>query len=128
VPFGTDPFTSAVLKAGWVTYSNEAKAQFLGVPTELIRQFGAVSEPVAIAMAEGATRLSHTAYALAVTGIAGPGGGTEDKPVGTVFIALATPRGTVARKFLNRLDRESFKQATAQQALDLLRRELLHET
>jgi nicotinamide-nucleotide amidase len=119
------PGASAVFLAGLVTYSNEAKQKFLGVQAETLAQHGAVSEPVARAMAEGARRQNRTTYALAVTGIAGPAGGTLAKPVGTVFTALAGPSGTVVEKNFNPLDRETFKQVTAQQALDLLRRHLL---
>jgi len=80
---------------------------------------------VAREMAEGARRQIQADYALSVTGIAGPGGGTPDKPVGTVFIALAGPAGTVAKHHLNPFDRETFKQVTTQQALELLRRQFL---
>jgi nicotinamide-nucleotide amidase len=119
------PGASAVFLAGWVTYSNEAKQKFLGVQAETLAQHGAVSEAVAREMAEGARRENRTTYALAVTGIAGPSGGTPAKPVGTVFLALAGPMPTLVEKNFNPLDRETFKQVTAQQALDLLRRHLL---
>lgn len=81
--------SSAVVDRGFVTYSNEAKTEMLGVPAELIAQVGAVSKEVAIAMAEGALRHSRADLAVSVTGIAGPGGGSADKPVGTVHFALA---------------------------------------
>ena len=87
---------SAYFLAGVVSYSNEAKTALLGVDAELIRRHGAVSEPVARAMAEGARRAAEADYALATTGIAGPTGGTAEKPVGTVWIALATPERTIA--------------------------------
>ena len=87
---------SAYFMAGVVSYSNAAKTALLGVDAELIRRHGAVSEPVARAMAEGARRVGAADYALATTGIAGPTGGTPGKPVGTVWIALATPAGTTA--------------------------------
>ncbi len=83
------------------------------------------SEAVAREMAEGARRETQANYALSVTGIAGPNGGTPEKPVGTVFIAMAGPSGTVVEHNLNPYDRETFKQVTAQQALDLLRRTIL---
>lgn len=118
------PGASQVFLAGYITYANEAKIRMLGVPAEAIREHGAVSESVARAMAEGARRDSGATYALAVTGIAGPGGGTEEKPVGTVFMALATPEQTVVRRHLNALERETFKFLTAQQAMMLLWREL----
>ena len=88
------PGASAVLLAGLVTYSNAAKQQFLGVQADTLAQHGAVSEPVAREMAEGARREAQADYALSVTGIAGPSGGTPEKPVGTVFIGLAGPSGT----------------------------------
>jgi nicotinamide-nucleotide amidase len=114
------PGASAVFSSGLVTYSNEAKQTFLGVHPATLTQHGAVSEPVAREMAEGARRASRTDYALAVTGIAGPGGGTPEKPVGTVFIGLATARETrVVRRF-NPGDRLAFKQTTSQQALEQL--------
>jgi nicotinamide-nucleotide amidase len=122
------PGASAVLLAGWVTYSNAAKQQFLGVRPDTLAQHGAVSEPVAREMAEGARRQGQADYALSVTGIAGPSGGTPAKPVGTVFIGLAGPGGMVIERNLNPYDRETFKQVTAQQALDLLRRTVLSES
>jgi len=118
------PGASAVLLAGLVTYSNEAKQTFLGVRAETLAAHGAVSEPVAREMAEGARTRSGADFALSVTGIAGPSGGSAEKPVGTVFIGLATPSSTVVSRQLNPYDRETFKQVTAQQALDLLRRAL----
>jgi nicotinamide-nucleotide amidase len=119
------PGASAVLLAGLVTYSNEAKQKFLGVQAQPLAQHGAVSEPVAREMAEGARRESGADYALSVTGIAGPSGGSAAKPVGTVFIGLAGPFDTVVERNLNPYDRETFKQVTAQQAMDLLRRQVL---
>lgn len=119
------PGASAVLLAGLVTYSNAAKQKFLGVPAETLAQHGAVSEPVARQMAEGARRETGADYALAVTGIAGPSGGTPEKPVGTVFIGLAGPFATVVERHCNPWDRETFKQVTAQQAMDLLRKRVM---
>jgi nicotinamide-nucleotide amidase len=119
------PGASVVLLAGVVTYSNAAKQKFLGVHAETLARHGAVSEPVAREMAEGARQQTQADYALSVTGIAGPSGGTPDKPVGTVFIGLAGPTGTVIERNLNPYDRETFKQVSAQQALELLRRTLL---
>lgn len=114
------PGASAVLLAGIVTYSNKAKQELLGVNHQTLAANGAVSEPTAREMAEGARRVTGARYAIAVTGIAGPGGATPDKPVGTVFIGLATPEGTHVFRNLNTWDRETFKQVTAQQALNLL--------
>jgi nicotinamide-nucleotide amidase len=116
------PGASAVLLAGLVTYSNEAKKLFLGVQEETLAGHGAVSEPVAREMAEGARTRTGADYALSVTGIAGPSGGTPEKPIGTVFIALASASRTVVLRNLNPYDRETFKQVTTLQALDLLRR------
>ena len=81
------PGSSAWFERGYVTYSNESKQELLSVPLETLEQFGAVSEETAIAMAEGALENSHADYSVAITGIAGPVGGTEDKPVGTVCFA-----------------------------------------
>ena len=119
------PGASAVLLAGLVTYSNKAKQKFLGVRGETLTQHGAVSEAVAREMAEGARKEAKSDYALSVTGIAGPSGGSPDKPVGTIFIGLAGPRPTVVQRHFNPYDRQTFKQVTGQQALDLLRRALL---
>ncbi len=85
--------SSDVFERGWVTYSNQAKSESLGVPADLIAQKGAVSLEVAEAMAKGALRLSQADVAVSVTGVAGPGGGSEEKPVGLVFIGLARKDG-----------------------------------
>ncbi len=116
---------SAVLLAGLVTYANDAKEKLLGVRAETLAAHGAVSEPTAREMAEGARRQAGADFALAVTGIAGPSGGSLEKPVGTAFIGLATLTGTIALKVYNPYDRETFKQATANQALEILRRKIL---
>jgi nicotinamide-nucleotide amidase len=119
---------SEVFLAGYVTYANSAKSDVLAVDPKLIDKHGAVSETVARAMAEGARARAASKYGLATTGIAGPTGGSEDKPVGTVYIALVSGDSeTVSRKFLFPTDRETFKQLAAQAALDLLRRSLLKE-
>jgi nicotinamide-nucleotide amidase len=119
------PGASAVFRAGWVTYSNDAKQKFLGVRAETLDRHGAVSEAVAREMADGARHLGEADYAIAVTGIAGPTGGTPAKPTGTVFIAVASPKGTQVREMHNTWDRLTFKEVTARQALNQLRR-LLH--
>ena len=119
------PGASVVFLAGLVAYSNEAKQQFLGVRPETLAQHGAVSEAVAREMAEGARQQTGADYALSVTGIAGPAGGTPAKPVGTVFIGLATPKTATVKGNFNPYDRPTFKEATANQALELLRRKVL---
>lgn len=118
------PGASAVFLAGFVTYANEAKTALVGVDSALIAEHGAVSEPVARAMAEGARAKAGSTYALATTGIAGPGGGSEAKPVGTAYIALAGGGDTLVRHFFFPTDRETFKQLAAQNALTLLRSRL----
>jgi nicotinamide-nucleotide amidase len=119
------PGASDVFVAGYVVYANEAKVDVLNVDPETIREHGAVSEPVARAMADGARKRSGATFALATTGIAGPSGGTEEKPVGTVFVALASADGDiqVKRSFFPN-DRETFKQQAAQTAFDMLRMRL----
>jgi len=117
--------SSAAFLEGNVTYSNEAKIRALGVPGPVIERLGAVSEEVAAAMAEGARARSGASYALSTTGVAGPTGGTEEKPVGTVFIGLASATGsTEVQKLFFPSDRLTFKQVVTQRALDLLRRRL----
>lgn len=121
------PGASAVFLAGLVTYSNEAKQNLLGVHAQTLATHGAVSEATVREMAEGARERTGADHALAVTGIAGPDGGTTEKPVGTVWIGLATAKGTQAVRKLNPVDRETFKYVTSQQAMELLRREVLGE-
>ncbi|MDB5842925.1 MAG: CinA domain protein [Polaromonas sp.] len=102
---------------GFVTYSNAAKTELLGVEAALIERHGAVSEAVARAMAQGALARSHAQASVAVTGIAGPGGGSADKPVGTVWFGWATPAGTVSEMKCYAGDRASVRQATVAHAL-----------
>jgi nicotinamide-nucleotide amidase len=117
---------SEVFLAGYITYANSAKSDVLNIDSKLIEKNGAVSEAVARAMAEGACARAASTFGLATTGIAGPTGGSDEKPIGTVYIALASEdSATVARKFLFPTDRETFKQLATQAALDLLRRRLL---
>ena len=115
------PGSSAYVVGGWVTYSNEMKTSQLGVDAAMIAKHGAVSEPVAIAMADGARSKSGATLAVAITGIAGPGGATETKPVGTVCFALASPTGTIARTFVFPGDREMVRDRAAKMALTLIR-------
>ncbi len=115
---------SAYFLAGLVTYANEAKARLLGVDAEAIRRHGAVSEEVARQMAEGARRATGADYALATTGIAGPAGGTPEKPVGTVWIALATPTRTIAVRQACGTDRGQVIDRATIHAVRMLRDEL----
>ena len=116
---------SAVLWGSGVTYANDAKKKWLGVSETTLATYGAVSEETAREMAEGARRVSGSDYAISVTGIAGPTGGSDEKPVGTVFIGIAEASGSRVYRFVNRFDRETFKYVTSQQALEILRRALL---
>jgi nicotinamide-nucleotide amidase len=118
------PGASEVFLGGVVSYSNAAKETFLGVSAATLQQQGAVSAEVAGEMALGARKKFAADFAIAITGIAGPGGGTPEKPVGTVFIALASATGVEVRKFLNTWDRTTFKEVTATQALEWLRHAL----
>jgi nicotinamide-nucleotide amidase len=119
------PGASTVFFAGYVCYADQAKMDMLNVDPLLIEKHGAVSEQVARALAEHARACAKTDFALATTGIAGPGGGSPEKPAGTVYIALARPGETVTKKFFFPTDRETFKQIAAQTALELLRRRLI---
>jgi nicotinamide-nucleotide amidase len=107
-----------------VTYTNQQKSRLLGVPEELLERYTAVSEPVARAMAEGTRTRTGATYALSVTGYAGPGGGTEETPTGTVFIGLAGPADTRVIRFRYGADRQRIRALATQAALDMLRREL----
>jgi nicotinamide-nucleotide amidase len=119
------PGSSAIFLEGNVTYSNAAKTRTLGVPESLLEAFGAVSVEVARAMAEGALKRAQSTYALSTTGIAGPDGGSDQKPVGTVFFGLAASGSvtTVAKEFFP-LDRGSFKRRATQHALEMLWRKM----
>ncbi len=121
------PGASAVFLAGYVCYANQAKIGMLNVDPQLIEKDGAVSEQVARALAEHARACARADYALATTGVAGPSGGSPEKPLGTVYVALATSGETIAKKFFFPTDRETFKQIATQAALELLRRNLIKE-
>jgi nicotinamide-nucleotide amidase len=115
------PGSSSVVERGFVTYSNEAKAEMLGVPADLIAQVGAVSEAVARAMAEGALRRSHADVSVAITGIAGPGGASATKPVGLVHFAVARPgRTTALERRYGDLGRGIVREKAVEDALKLL--------
>jgi len=116
------PGSSDVVERGFVTYSNEAKEDLLGVPGDLITQYGAVSEPVAQAMAEGALKHSLAHLAVAVTGVAGPGGGTAEKPVGLVYIAaLRLERAPIIKELrLGDIGRSEVRSRTVAEAMALL--------
>ena len=119
------PGASLVLLAGFVCYANEAKVDILGVDPKLIEKHGAVSEEVARAMAEGARKRARSSYALVTTGIAGPDGGSKEKPVGTAYVGLADDGETKVRKLFFPSDRETFKQLVAQFAFEMLRRTVI---
>ncbi len=114
---------SHVFERGFVTYSNEAKTEILGVPAELIAEHGAVSAPVAAAMAQGAINHSRADAAVSVTGIAGPGGGSAEKPVGLVYIAVATreEEGAYVEEFrFQDNGRDAIRNDSARMALEML--------
>lgn len=119
------PGSSKYFIEGVVTYANEAKTRALGVEPILLLEHGAVSAPVAEAMAEGIRKRADTDFGLAITGVAGPGGGTEDKPVGTVFVAISSEVGTEHRKLKLPGDRQLIRWRASQAALDMLRRRLI---
>ncbi len=123
------PGASSVFIAGYVCYANQAKIGMLDVDPKLVERHGAVSESVARALAEHARARARCDYALATTGVAGPTGGSPQKPVGTVYVALASAGlETIVKGFFFPTDRETFKQLAAQSALDLLRRKILAPT
>lgn len=118
------PGSSSFLERGVVTYSNAAKTELLGVPADVLEQHGAVSEQTARLMAQGVRALARTDLGLAITGIAGPAGGTDQKPVGTVYIALADEKACLCRHYAFRWDRRRNKIISSQAALLMLNRYL----
>jgi nicotinamide-nucleotide amidase len=122
--FTQTPGSSEYFVGGFITYSNEMKIEMLGVTPEILAEHGAVSKETAEAMARGARRRTNSTYALSITGVAGPDGGSEAKPVGTTHIGLAGPTGTevLKRQFIG--DRARIRSFASQMALDLLRRRL----
>jgi nicotinamide-nucleotide amidase len=122
----TDPAgASEYFKQGWVTYSNESKTEQLGVDAELIEKNGAVSEEVAAEMAKGAMERASADFAIAITGIAGPGGGSENKPVGLVYISIASPHKQITKRFVFLHERGFVRLRTAKTALNILRTQFL---
>lgn len=118
------PGSSNYFLGGVVCYSNDLKTRLAGVPANLIEENGAVSKPVAIALAEGIRRNTGASIGLGITGIAGPGGGAEEKPVGLVFIALADERGVQVREFRFPGDRERVRNLSTTAALEMIRRRI----
>ena len=112
--------SSAVYKGGVISYTNEVKHRILGVPQGILNQHGAVSEPVARAMAEGVRKLLEADVAVSVTGLAGPGGDEYGNPVGTVFVGYSDAHLTEVKRFLFSGDRESIRTQTAEVALKLI--------
>jgi nicotinamide-nucleotide amidase len=118
------PGSSEYFLEGAITYSNEAKTRLLGVPKKMIEDHGAVSEEVATAMASGVRELAGSTFGIGITGIAGPSGGTAEKPVGLVYIALADDSRVSAKKFVFPGDRQFIRTLSVNAALDLLRRRM----
>ena len=118
--------SSEAVYGGFVTYANEAKIAMVGVPFSLLREFGAVSKEVAMAMAEGAMNAAGTHIGVAVTGIAGPGGGSAEKPVGLVHFAVATAEETrhLKKTFDPNWSRDQVRQASVVEALKLVKKAL----
>lgn len=118
--------SSSMVQGGLITYANEAKAALAGVPVEMIARHGAVSEPVARAMAEGGRERLDATFAVSITGIAGPGGGSVEKPVGLVHFACAGPAGTHHReRRFGEQSRDEIRRLSVLEALDLLRETVL---
>ncbi len=119
------PGSSSVFECGYVTYSNDAKTTMLGVPRDAVAEFGAVSDIVAAAMAEGAMAQSNADIAVAVTGIAGPDGGTKEKPVGLVYLAVAQrSKDAQVKRYVFAGTRTDIRRATVAAALELLASQL----
>lgn len=121
------PGASDYFRGGVVAYANEVKTAQLGVPAEMLEEHGAVSEAVAVAMAQGVRERFDADFGLSTTGISGPTGGSEEKPVGLVWVGVATAEGVQAREFLFPFERDRHRAVTAHVALDWIRRHLLGE-
>ena len=111
--------SSSIFKSGIVTYSNESKAEFLKIPLKLINENGAVSETIAFQMAKNVLSIMNSSLSIAVTGIAGPSGGSNDKPVGLVWIAIGTKENVITKKYLFKGNRLKIRQQTTLEALKL---------
>lgn len=120
------PGSSNYLERGVICYSNKSKVEILNVPANLIKEYGSVSKEVVVAMAEGIRKISRTDLGLSATGIAGPTGGRDGKPIGLVYIALASPGITDCKEYRFISDREGIKTQASQMALDILRRYLIN--
>jgi nicotinamide-nucleotide amidase len=120
------PGSSSVFERGFVTYSNRAKEEMLGVPGDALADYGAVSEPVARMMAEGALANSRANIAVGITGVAGPGGGTKMKPVGTVHIACARENRAIIHEHLQlgEISRDAIRMAAVETALNLIQAQM----
>ncbi len=118
------PGSSAYFEGGIVAYSYQVKEHVLGVPAEILERDGAVSAETVMAMVTGARKTLNVDVALAITGIAGPGGGTPDKPVGLTYIGLASPRGELWRRHIWKGDRRRNREDSARAALELLKEHL----
>jgi len=111
--------SSIIFKSGIVTYSNESKAEFLKIPLKLINENGAVSQTIAFQMAKNVLSIMNSTLSIAVTGIAGPSGGSNDKPVGLVWIAIGTKENVITKKYLFQGNRLKIRQQTTLEALKL---------
>jgi nicotinamide-nucleotide amidase len=120
------PGSSSVFERGFVTYSNRAKEEMLGVPGDSLADYGAVSEPVARMMAEGALTNSRANISVGITGVAGPGGGTKMKPVGTVYIACARENRAIIHEHLQlgEISRDAIRMAAVESALKLIQAQM----
>jgi nicotinamide-nucleotide amidase len=120
------PGSSSVFERGFVTYSNRAKEEMLGIPGDALADYGAVSEPVARMMAEGALTNSRANISVGITGVAGPGGGTKMKPVGTVHIACARENRAIIHEHLQlgELSRDAIRMASVETALGLIQAQM----
>lgn len=118
--------SSAYIDQAFVTYSNEAKMRLVGVSKLALEEHGAVSEIVVQQMSEGGLKKANADFSIAVSGIAGPTGGTEEKPVGTVWIALATSAQTICQRFLFKGDRTQVREQTILAALQLLEKQVMN--